>query len=249
MGLTIHYKLRALQRIRDTEASGLVARMHAIAAAWQKAGRVEAVGPIGAEAEDLVWLNEWLQAPVPGCPETTRGIEVPVLEAHIFSVMPGADCEPLRLGLCRYPDRVPDHATGRMRAVRRRGWRLGGFCKTQYASLHGWEHFRRCHLAVVDLLGAFRRLGLRVWLMDEGNYWPDRDEAELRRSVDQMNRIVAGFAGALRDATDEDGRAPVQSPIFAHPQFEHLEAEGVQQAGASIDAAVELTRKQPRSDP
>jgi hypothetical protein len=32
------------------------------------------------------------------------------------------------------------------------GWRLSGCSKTQYASLHGWEHFQRCHCAVVNLL-------------------------------------------------------------------------------------------------
>jgi hypothetical protein len=44
-----------------------------------------------------------------------------------------------------------------------------------------------------------------------------------------MNRAVAGMAGALRDFDGEKGAAGVQSPIFAHPQFEHLEAEGAAQ--------------------
>jgi len=168
---------------------------------------------------------------------------------RVFTVTLGADSEPLRLGLCRYPEQVLDPHSGRRRTVRRRGWRLSGFCKTQYASRHGWEHFRRCHLAAVDLLVALRGLGLKVWIMDEGNYWPHRDETELRRRVEQMNGIVAGFAGALRDATEGDGGAPVQSPIFAHPQFERIEAEGVAREGAAIGEAVDRLRKLPELRP
>jgi hypothetical protein len=52
------------------------------------------------------------------------------------------------------------------------GWRLSGFSKTQYASLHGWEHFLRCHRAVVELLASLRPLGVRLRLTDEGEYWP-----------------------------------------------------------------------------
>jgi hypothetical protein len=40
-----------------------------------------------------------------------------------------------------------------------------------------------------------------------------------------MNRIVAGFAGLLADTLEPDGHRTV-SPIFDHPEFEHLEGEG-----------------------
>ncbi len=58
-----------------------------------------------------------------------------------------------------------------------------------------------------------------------------------------MNGIVAGFAGAMRDATEGDGGAPVQSPVFAYPLFERIEAEGVAREGAAIGEAVDLVRK------
>jgi hypothetical protein len=57
-----------------------------------------------------------------------------------------------------------------------------------------------------------------------------------------MNRIVAGLGGALKDAADNDGPT-IQSPIFAHPQFELLEAEGMTAHGAAIEQTVNaLTR-------
>ena len=249
MGLTLHYKLRAPAGTTDTMIPTLVARMHAAATAMRQAGRVERVGRIAADPEDLRWLAEWLQVPVPGEENCSRGVEVPALAGHVFTVMLGEGCEPLRLGLCRYPDHVPDHQTGRSRVVRCRGWRLASFCKTQYASLHGWEHFRRCHTAAVDLLAGLCDLGLRVEVNDEGGYWPGRDETELRRGVDQMNGIVAAFAGALKDATDGNGGAPLQSPIFAHPHFERIEAEGASRHTVTITQAVKIIRRLGRAAP
>ena len=61
---------------------------------------------------------------------------------------------------------------------------------------------------------------------DEGEYWPGRNEAKLRRNVEEMNCAIAGAAGAMKDFDKATGAAGVQSPIFAHPQFEHLEAKG-----------------------
>ena len=243
MGLTIHYKLCAPTGMAEAELPRLVQDMHRLALDFQRSGRVDAVSDIAAGLEDFMWLSEYFMVRVPDDPDSCRGVEVPVETGMIFNVTLGADSESLRLGLCRYPARVTDAQTGRSRKVRRRGWRLGGFCKTQYASLHGWEHFRRCHMAAVDLLVGLRRLGLRVTVSDEGGYWPGRDEAELRRSVDRMNGIVAAFAGALKDAADDSAGPAVQSPIFEHPQFERIEAEGMAGEGAVIGEAAGLTRK------
>jgi hypothetical protein len=53
-----------------------------------------------------------------------------------------------------------------------------------------------------------------------------------------MDGAIAGIAGALKDVADELGGPPVQSPIFAHPQFERIEANGVRRHGSKIAAAV-----------
>lgn len=149
---------------------------------------------------------------------------MPAERGHVFRVGVGRDCEPLWIGLCQYPASVRVRGRElRVRVQKGAAWRLSGFSKTQYASLHGWEYFRRCHVAIVDFLAALRPLGFDVKISDEGHYWPRRSERALRAEVDKMNRLVAAAAGAMKDAEEEGG---VQAAIFAHPQFERLEAEG-----------------------
>lgn len=239
MGLTLHYKLRGPARSTDATIRKLVDAMRTHALAFQRAGRVHSVGPIKQSAKDIFWLSEYLTVKMgENC---SRGIEVPVVRGYAFTVKLGEGSEPLRLGLCQYPDRVPDPTTGRSRVVRSTGWRLSFFCKTQYASLHGWENFQRCHTAAVDLLAGLRDLGLHVEILDEGNYWPNRDECALRRILDRYNGAIAAFAGMMKDAND-DGSPPVQSPIFAHPQFERIEAAGHTENIAHLKATVDALR-------
>ncbi|RXK56774.1 hypothetical protein ESB00_13160 [Oleiharenicola lentus] len=244
MGLTLHYKLRAPSVTGEEPARVLVTQMREAALALKQAGRIERVGAISSSPAQLAWLSEWIMVPVPDEPNTTRGVEVPAQAGYVFNVTLGEGCEPLRLGLCDYTVEWRDHDTHRLERVGTAGWRLSGFCKTQYASLGGWEPLRRAHTAAVDLLAGLAKLGVGVEITDEGGYWPGRDEAELRRTVERMNGIVAAFAGAMKDATEEvPGGAPVQSPIFAHPQFEHLEAEGMAREGKFVEQAVKLARK------
>ena len=82
------------------------------------------------------------------------------------------------------------------------------------------------------MLDEARRLGYRVTVFDEGEYWPRRDEAALRKNVEQMNCVIAAAVGALKDFDKATGAEAVQSSIFAHPQFEHLEAKGAAQGHA-----------------
>ncbi len=225
VGLTIHYTLTAPPGTVAAGAGALVRQLRQRALACQRRGRVDAVHPLGEDADALRWAREWLFFPVPGQPQRHHQAEVLPVAGCLFPVGVGEDCEPLWLGLCRYPLTV--RVAGELRRTKLRGWRLQSCCKTQSASLHGWEHFRRCHLAVIDLLESARRLGCAVTISDEGDYWPGRDEAALRRNVDEMNGLVAATAGALKDAAEDGtGSGAIQSPIFAHPQFERLEAEG-----------------------
>src|SRR5206468_2641268 len=139
------------------------------------------------------FARDWLILPVPGEENTSTGVEVCPAKGFLFRVDAGEDCEPLWLGLCRYPAKVL-HRGRESPAKSGAGWRLAGFSKTQYASLHGGEHFLRCHRAVVDLLAALRTLGVRVKISDEGGYWPRRSVATLRRNLDQINGLVAAAA-------------------------------------------------------
>ena len=236
MGLTIHFKLKAPAGTNAKEAQRLVIAARAIAVRSELEGRVQHVGELSADARLLKrFATEYLSLPVPGEPNMFYSLEVAPLEGWLFVVNVGQDCEPLRFGLCRYPDTM----MFRGREVRTKlgeGWRYWGFTKTQYASLHGWEHFLRCHRAVIDLLAALRPLGFRVRISDEGEYWPRRSMPALRRNVGHMNALVAGMAGALKDADDGEG-AGIQSPIFAHKDFERLEAAGEARAGEVIRQA------------
>lgn len=239
MGLTLHYTLGAPAALDDDAVPALVRAMRAVAERFRRAGRVAAVSPVSATREDLEWCTAWLPVRAAG---GVRGLPVPPHAGRLFFVDLGEGAEPLRLGLCAYPESVDDPGNGRPRRVRLRGWRLRAFCKTHYASLHGWEHFLRTHTAAIDLLLALRPLGLRVTLLDEGGYWPGRDTVALRAQLDRLNGAIAGLAGALKDATDDTRTAPVRSPIFAHPEFERLEAAGASAHAADLARAVALIR-------
>jgi len=220
MSLTVHFQLAAPAATSAAAAKRLMLAAHRVARRFAREGLVDRVGPVS-DARGLLKLVacDWLILPVPGEPNTSTGAEILPLAGWIFRVDVGADCEPLWLGLCRYPATVR-HGGRELPADKGRGWRLPSSSKTQYASLHGAEHFLRCHRGAVELLAALRPLGFRVKITDEGGYWPRRSVATLRREVDKMNRLVAAMAGGLKDG------AQVESPIFQHKEFERLEAEG-----------------------
>jgi hypothetical protein len=227
MGLTVHFKLTVTTGDTEAVAKQQVLSLRHAALRFQGEGLVDGVHSITSDAKTLrQFARDWLILPVPGEENTSTGIEVSPTAGFLFRVDVGEDCEPLWLGLCRYPETVLHHGR-ELQTKSGRGWRLAGFSKTQYASLHGWEHFQRCHCAVVNLLAACRTPGLRVKISDEGDYWPTCSLTRLRRNLDQMNGLVAASAGALKDFYGaEGGDSPVQSPIFAHRQFERLEAQG-----------------------
>lgn len=66
--------------------------------------------------------------------------------------------------------------------------------------------------------------------------------------VPDKGKIMASFAGALKDQLDDDTqphdaprRVPLQAAIFEHPDFERLEAEG--RAGDDDEKIREAPRK------
>lgn len=265
MGLTIHYTLTTPQPLDDATVRGLVVQARAFARqvlecgsllpllvlpVQQKSGsglpqsktlprsakpsrisRLLRVGP------DFPVAHEWVAIPHRWGGETH--VDVPPQAGHVFTVAVGEDCEPLLLGLCRYPTTVRHRGRDLPTKVGA-GWRLRCFCKTQYASLRGWEHFLRCHRTVIDLLNFWRTLGVQVRISDDGGYWPRRSETTLRRNLEEMNGIVAAMGGALKDA---GGEGSVESPIFQHPQFERLEAEGGRRQGQRLKEAVKVVAR------
>ena len=235
MGLTIHYKLIAPNGTDAGRARDLVCQLRRRAQGFKYRGRVDAVHAPGDDAESLRWGQEWMFRKEPDSRREHQAKILP-LEGYIFPVAVGKDCEPLWLGLCRYP--LTAMVGGQRMRTQLLGWRLHGFCKTQYASLNGWEYFRRCHTAVIDLLNAGRSLGLLVEINDEGEYWPGRDLKALRQNLDEMNGLVAGAAGALKDFYSDSDKPGVESPIFAHKDFERLEAEGAERAAKALNDVI-----------
>lgn len=232
MGLTVHYQLHVAGTRSAEEVYALVRAAHRRAAALVRRRGLARITPLRAADPASPWCLAFAKE---RRPNGDIFHDVAPLRGWIFEVLPGCDCEPLTFALCRYPASIV--VRGRRGRTGCRGWRYAGHSKTQYASRHGEAHFLGCHRAVIDLLCSWQRLGLEVEISDEGHYWPHRDVNRLLAEVRQMNALVAAVAGAVKDATTE-GSTPVSAPIFAHPAFERLEAEGVTQHAAKIaDAA------------
>ena len=217
MGLTIHYQLETRRKLDLAAVGKLVEKLRrkAMALGFEEVGELIAAGPQHA------WIYYW----PPGAKKTTDLI--PAHDGWVFVATPGDGCESVRLGLCRFAGAA--------------GWRMAAFCKTQYASRHGWEHFLKCHRGVIELLWAAEAMGLRVKVEDEGGLWETGSHAVLRRNLKEYDQCIAAFCGALKDA-DESG-TNVVSPISNHPQFERLEAEGLANHSAKISQAVQLVKR------
>ena len=149
-------------------------------------------------------------------------------EGWLLEVWPGKGCETAVFGILGHRRVLPPRKGQRSRARRYsklRDWKLAAFCKTQYAGEHGWEHFRACHLRVIQLLDLWREAGAGVEVKDEGHYWETRSEARLAKELADYDRLIAGLGGMFKDADD---KGEVVAPIFNYPNFERLEHEGRQ---------------------
>src|SRR5262249_667925 len=127
--------------------------------------------------------------------------DVHPLHFFAFVTHPGPGCESAVFGLARYPDAI--NADGRKLKTKLPAWSWASFCKTQYASNPdegGVENFLKCHLAVIGLLDAASELGILKKVTDESDYWKHRDRQRLAKTVGQWNRMIAGFAGKLKDS-------------------------------------------------
>jgi hypothetical protein len=218
MGLTIQYKISTQRRLTLTAVRELVAQLRerAVKIGFAEVGKLMAVGPD--------FPGAWHTPPDA---KTAADVLAP-LEGWLFYADPGEDSESVQMGLCRYKNVS--------------GWRLQGFCKTQYAAKHGWEHFLKCHRGVVELLWAAEDLKLRVHVHDEGELFETGSHARLRRKLEKYDRCLAAFGGALKDAGESAG-VTVQSAIHSHPDFEHLEAAGMAEFGAQVHSAMQLVKR------
>jgi hypothetical protein len=115
-------------------------------------------------------------------------------------------------------------------ATRRRGYySWHSFCKTQYAGnpkLGGEANFLKAHLSLIEMLDQMQGVGLNVRMRDDSRYAKHRNVDRLLHSLRDWDAVVARFAGSFSDALgSESGR--LIAPIKDRPDFEHLEAKGI----------------------
>lgn len=116
-------------------------------------------------------------------------------EIQGFVIEVGRRCDPLLLGLARYP-LVVDFR-GRTFPTGLFGWHWQAHCSTQRASLCGLEYFVRCHQAVIALLDRARAIGFTSTVQDESGYREHRDVTQLLAAVEQSHRGWARLYRAL----------------------------------------------------
>jgi hypothetical protein len=241
VGLTIHYQLHSDTR-SPQQARRLVEQLRAKAMdlPFEEVGEVVDLTGDGCDFHNydrehpLRWLV--IQA---GQRVIREDVYYAVTPKHIiaFSTYPGEGCEPANFGLCRYPGkiRIEDPRAGQARSLLTglKGWSWGSFCRTQYASQLGVEHFLRCHLLVIKMLDHARQLGILGHVKDEGEFWEKRDVKALAQEVGLWNEMIAGVAGRLKDQFGDNFIAPIAD----YPDFEHLEAKGQQPKRTQQDKA------------
>jgi len=236
MGLTIHYKLSVEKKLTVAVVRELAERTARFA---QKNGCAEVSDILRADG-NMEYAPLFVSV---GRPEAGCFGHVPPTRGWLVEVWPGEGCESATFGLCQYPRRIPYRA-GSVATGFAGGWRLQGFCKTQYAGEHGWEHFLKRHRQIISLLDFWRDLGVTVEVTDEGGYWETRSEEKLRAALHQYNGLVAAVGGMLKDQPLDSGKKlAVESPIFDYANFERLEHEGRLEFGRQVDQLREETGK------
>ena len=114
--------------------------------------------------------------------------------------------------------------------TRRRGYySWHSFCKTQYAGnpkLGGEANFLKAHLSLIELLDQIQATGVKVRIRDDSRYAKHRVVDRLLRSLRDWDAIVARIVGSLGDALGDTPGALI-APIRERPDFEHLEAKGI----------------------
>ena len=160
MGLTVHYRLQC-----DTRDDDKVRRL---------------VGDLRKRALDLPFaeVGEMAELDIDGCDHRSYEGNDPlrwlVIQAgqHIerngtyhrvqpnavvaFTTWPGEGCEAANFGLAIYPKvltlRDPIKRQTTKLETGLTSWCWSSFCKTEYATRNGIDHFLRCHLSVIRML-------------------------------------------------------------------------------------------------
>lgn len=234
MGLTIHYDLKTkLTKPQDVHKLVEAMRQHALDLPFKEVGEVKEF-----KGQENCWDDKddpdrWLKIQCAGHVSAgTTSYMIPALNIIALSTWPGEGCEEANFGFCRYPAYFKTEQ-GR-KATKLNGWRWHSFCKTQYASdpkCGGVKNFLRCHLCVIKMLDFIKQTGLvETEVSDESDYFTHRDMKKLAQEVGEWNELIAGFASELRSTAGVEGKS-IQAPITGFPNFERLEAKGLERIG------------------
>ena len=228
MGLTIHYALRAKASTKPDAAKALLEKLRGIALDLpvKEVSEVREFTKYDFKGDtrdypDKEWSWALIQAGTYVDIGNNRSMGVEPEGGFLFRVWPGEGCEEANFGLFRFPEFV--FSNGVAYPVGKRGWSWGSFCKTQYANQKGIENFLRCHLSVIRLLDACKKIDILKSVSDEGGYWNKRDADALAKEIGEWDSMIAAFGGALKDSVGGN----LTGPIFSNPNFERLEAKGV----------------------
>ena len=210
MGLTVHYDLTF-----SGAASKAKAKLQEFRALASKIAKVGSLVEYKGEASDFNNArndhpNRWMLIQASGHFQFTHNGthhgSVSPLHMIAFSTDPGENCEPANFGLCKFPATV-ERFGKKIRTGLGTGWHWSSFCKTCYST-----DFLKSHVLVITLLDLAQQMGLLKKVMDEGDYWPNRNLEELAKEGGASLEQVAAMAGALKDMASKLGQA-VQSPV------------------------------------
>lgn len=228
MGLTIHYTLSVKRGTKIAWVKNLLRRTQRLA---RKNGCAH-VGKVLHSTETDADAPPFFDC----APGNERRLHEGGRGTHgwLLEVWPGEGCDTAVFGIVQHRRILPPRKgqpKWQTRYSKCSDWKLDAFCKTQYAGEHGWEHFRACHLRIIQLLVLWREAGTRVEVYDEGGYWETRSEEKLRSELEEYDRFIAALGGVFKDAY---GDGEVIAPIFDYPNFERLEHEGREMFGGRI---------------
>src|ERR1035437_8439531 len=187
MGLTIHYTLSVKRGTKIAWLKNLLRRT-------QRLARKNGCAHVG----KVLHSTETVAGPPPffdSVPGRERRLHGGGRGTHgwLLEVWPGEGCETAVFGILQHR-RILSPKKGQpewqTRYSKRSDWKLATFCKTQYAGEHGWEHFRACHLRVIQLLDLWREAGARMKVWDEGCYWKTRSETKLRQELGDYDHLA-----------------------------------------------------------
>jgi hypothetical protein len=252
MGLTVHYEWKVKSDL--AQARRMIVKFHAMALKlpFDDVTDIYEQDPPDGRSHFTAYEHSFRQGDLYLSRRRGDGeeeiVHVPGLHALFFNVyVEGA--ETASIGLASHPpvvvhreDSIERDKDGKERGrilgqggtiefpTRRRGYySWHSFCKTQYAGnpkLGGEANFLKAHLSLIELLDQIQAAGVNVRIRDDSRYARHRDVNRLLGSLRRWDAIVAGFVGNLGDALGDKSGSLV-APIKERPDFEHLEAKGI----------------------